>query len=93
LQINGLCKLYSLPHTIGMNKSRQTKLHVSEESNAYKVSVCKPDTWDYLGEEDGGCEDNLKKKTEYEGVYKIHLAVDRYQWLAFMYTVMNLWIS
>jgi hypothetical protein len=39
LHIVGVCKLYSLPYSVWMNKLGQAKWHVSEKRNAYKVLV------------------------------------------------------
>jgi hypothetical protein len=85
-----LHNLYYLPDTIRMIKSSQVGwsghvAHTGIERDCYKVFLGKPDGNRGLGARRWRWEDNIKmdlREIEWGGMYWIHLAQDRDQWLA-----------
>jgi hypothetical protein len=66
---------------------------MGEGRGVYRVLIGKPEGKRPLGRPRLRWEDNIKmdfRKTRIDGANSIHLAQDRVQWRAFVYTVMNL---
>jgi hypothetical protein len=91
--------LYCSPSIIRIIKSRRMIWagHVArirgEKRKAYKILVRKPEGKRPLGRPGSRWEDNIRihlREIGWGGVYWIDLAQDRYQWRAFVNTVVNL---
>jgi hypothetical protein len=92
-----LHNLYSSPNVVRVIKSRRMRWagHVArmeEGRGVYRVLVGRPESKRPLGRRRGRWEDNIKmdlKESGIDGTNWIQLAQDRFQWRAFVNTVMN----
>jgi hypothetical protein len=68
---------------------------MGETKNAYRILVGKPEGKIPLGRPRRRRVDNIKmdlREIGWDGMDRIKLAQDRYQWRAFVNKVMNLWV-
>jgi hypothetical protein len=100
LHYDELHNLYFSPNVIRIMKSRRMRWtrHVArmgKKRNAYRILVVKPEGKRPLGRPRCRWVDNVKmdlREIGWGGMDCIDLAQDRYQWRAFVNTVMNLWV-